>query len=47
MKPLVIMTPKSLLRLHEAQSPKEEFINGWFNEVIDDKTIEDKDSVSK
>ncbi len=47
MKPLVIMSPKSLLRLHEAQSPKEEFINGWFNEVLDDKTIEDKNSVKR
>ena len=47
MKPLVIMTPKSLLRLHEAQSPKEDFINGWFNEVIDDGSVSDKDSISR
>jgi len=38
-KPLVLMTPKSLLRLPEARSPKEDFINGTFQEIIDDITI--------
>jgi 2-oxoglutarate dehydrogenase E1 component len=37
--PLVIMTPKSLLRTPEAKSLKEEFINGKFEEVLDDDTI--------
>jgi len=34
--PLVIMTPKSLLRHPEAKSSRSEFIDGKFNEVIDD-----------
>ncbi|HKI79608.1 MAG TPA: multifunctional oxoglutarate decarboxylase/oxoglutarate dehydrogenase thiamine pyrophosphate-binding subunit/dihydrolipoyllysine-residue succinyltransferase subunit [Ignavibacteriaceae bacterium] len=38
-KPLVLMTPKSLLRLPEARSPKEDFINGTFKEIIDDSTV--------
>lgn len=38
-KPLVLMTPKSLLRLPEARSPREDFINGTFSEIIDDKSI--------
>ncbi len=46
-KPLVIMTPKSLLRLPEAKSAREEFINGMFNEIIDDRYIADKNSVSR
>lgn len=47
MMPLIIMTPKSLLRLHEAQSPKEEFINGRFQEIIDDQSITDKKDISR
>jgi 2-oxoglutarate dehydrogenase E1 component len=35
-KPLVLMTPKSLLRLKAARSPVEEFVSGRFHEVIDD-----------
>jgi 2-oxoglutarate dehydrogenase E1 component len=35
-KPLVLMTPKSLLRLKAAMSPLDEFISGRFHEVIDD-----------
>lgn len=46
-KPIVILTPKSLLRLPEAKSPKEEFINGKFREILDDKSIDDKKSVEK
>ena len=38
--PLVIMTPKSLLRLPEAKSSKEEFLRGKFEEVLDDNRIE-------
>ena len=45
--PLVIMTPKSLLRHPKAKSPKEEFINGKFEEVIDDFSIKNKKSVNK
>ncbi|MFA8300145.1 MAG: 2-oxoglutarate dehydrogenase E1 component [Hyphomicrobiales bacterium] len=35
-KPLVVFTPKSLLRHPECKSPVEDFTNGKFKEVIDD-----------
>jgi 2-oxoglutarate dehydrogenase E1 component len=35
-KPLVLMTPKSLLRLKAAASPLDDLISGRFHEVIDD-----------
>jgi 2-oxoglutarate dehydrogenase E1 component len=35
-KPLVVMTPKSLLRHPQAVSPVEEFTTGHFREVLDD-----------
>jgi 2-oxoglutarate dehydrogenase E1 component len=35
-KPLVLMTPKSLLRHKEAVSPIDEFAAGYFREVLDD-----------
>ncbi|RPI73790.1 MAG: multifunctional oxoglutarate decarboxylase/oxoglutarate dehydrogenase thiamine pyrophosphate-binding subunit/dihydrolipoyllysine-residue succinyltransferase subunit, partial [Ignavibacteriales bacterium] len=38
-KPLVIMTPKSLLRHPEAKSAKKEFLSGFFKEIIDDRSI--------
>jgi 2-oxoglutarate dehydrogenase E1 component len=37
-KPLVVMTPKSLLRLPAATSPVSEFAAGHFREVLDDAT---------
>jgi 2-oxoglutarate decarboxylase len=46
-KPLVLMTPKSLLRLPEARSPKEEFLDGNFLEVIDDISFNNKALVKK
>ena len=46
-KPLVIMTPKSMLRLPEAKSPKENFINGKFEEILDDEIVQNKNDVSK
>jgi 2-oxoglutarate dehydrogenase E1 component len=39
-KPLVVMTPKSLLRLKAAESPVEEFTRGRFQEVLDDATAD-------
>jgi len=33
-KPLITMTPKSLLRAEFASSPKEEFLNGRFEEIL-------------
>ena len=46
-KPLVIMTPKSMLRLPEAKSPKENFISGKFEEMLDDETSQNKKDVTK
>ena len=45
--PLVIMTPKSLLRHPEAKSSRSEFIKGKFKEVIDDPLINDVSTVKK
>jgi 2-oxoglutarate decarboxylase len=46
-RPLVIMTPKSLLRLPEARSPKEDLIGGSFKLVIDDNEISNKSGVNR
>ena len=40
LRPLVLMTPKSLLRHKAAVSPLEEFTAGSFKEVLDDATSE-------
>ena len=37
-RPLIIMTPKSMLRLPEAVSPVSELIEGSFQEILDDPT---------
>ncbi|SHJ09698.1 2-oxoglutarate dehydrogenase E1 component [Arenibacter nanhaiticus] len=42
-KPLIVFTPKSLLRHPKAVSTVEEFANGSFQEVIDDHSAEVKD----
>lgn len=42
-KPLVVFTPKSLLRHPEAVSSVEEFANGQFQEVIDDANVNKAD----
>ena len=44
-KPLIVFTPKSLLRHPLAVSGKEELINGRFQEVIDDASV-DKSKVT-
>ena len=46
-KPLILMTPKSLLRLPEARSPKNEFTSGSFKETIDDNTVSDKNEINR
>jgi 2-oxoglutarate dehydrogenase E1 component len=46
-KPLVVFTPKSLLRHPEAKSSKEEFLFGKFEELIDDTYITDKSKIEK
>jgi 2-oxoglutarate dehydrogenase E1 component len=35
-KPLILMTPKSLLRLKEVASPVDDLVSGGFREIIDD-----------
>ncbi len=42
-KPLVIFTPKSLLRHPECVSPVKEFTDGSFQEIIDDSSVNMKD----
>ena len=44
-KPLVVMTPKSLLRHKKVVSSLEELANGKFEEILEDPTIENKDTV--
>ncbi|MBZ0201846.1 MAG: multifunctional oxoglutarate decarboxylase/oxoglutarate dehydrogenase thiamine pyrophosphate-binding subunit/dihydrolipoyllysine-residue succinyltransferase subunit [Ignavibacteria bacterium] len=46
-RPLVVMTPKSLLRLPEARSDKSEFIDGTYRLVIDDEEIKNKSEVKR
>lgn len=46
-RPLIVMTPKSLLRLPEARSPKSDFIDGKYRLVIDDDFITDKSAVKR
>ena len=41
------MTPKSLLRLAEAKSPKEEFIGSKFHEMLDDNFVTNKNQVQR
>ncbi|MFD0793538.1 2-oxoglutarate dehydrogenase E1 component [Mucilaginibacter litoreus] len=41
-KPLIIFTPKSLLRSPNCMSPLEEFTNGKFHELIDDNYADPK-----
>ncbi|MFO0976892.1 MAG: 2-oxoglutarate dehydrogenase E1 component [Planctomycetaceae bacterium] len=38
-KPLVVMTPKSLLRSKDASSPMNELVDGTFHEVLGDTTV--------
>lgn len=46
-RPLVVMTPKSLLRLPEARSPKSDFVDGKYQLVIDDSFIHNKSGVKR
>ncbi len=45
-RPLIIMTPKSLLRLPEAKSSKKEFLSGGFHEIID-SPVDDKKKIKR
>lgn len=46
-KPLVVFTPKSMLRLRGATSPVEAFTTGKFQPVIDDTRVADKAAVNR
>jgi len=46
-RPLVVMTPKSLLRLPAAASSIEELASGGFQPLIDDAEIQDRDAVQR
>ncbi len=46
-RPLVVMTPKSLLRLPAASSTVDELTNGGFQPVIDDAKIDDRAAVKR
>lgn len=46
-RPLIVMTPKSLLRLPAASSPLEAFTDGNFQHVIDDVSINDPAKVTR
>ncbi|HQU85330.1 MAG TPA: hypothetical protein PKY59_19475, partial [Pyrinomonadaceae bacterium] len=46
-RPLIVMTPKSLLRLPAASSTIEELTNGGFNPVLDDAKVKDRSKVKR
>ena len=46
-RPLVIVTPKSMLRAHASRSSFDELERGSFQHVIDDATIEDPSAVRR
>lgn len=46
-RPLIVMTPKSLLRLPTASSTVEDLTGGGFHPVIDDKKVTDNEKVKR
>ncbi len=46
-KPLVVFTPKSLLRAKASRSPIEALVEGSFEEVLDDPRVGDPDAVQR
>jgi 2-oxoglutarate decarboxylase len=46
-RPLIVFTPKSMLRLRGATSPVADFTTGKFEPVIDDARIQDKTAVKR
>jgi len=47
LRPLVLMQPKSLLRMREATSKLEELTSGTFRPVIDDPAVTNRDAVQR
>jgi 2-oxoglutarate dehydrogenase E1 component len=46
-KPLVVITPKSLLRAKPARTPVAELVTGTFEELLDDPGVQDRDAVKR
>jgi 2-oxoglutarate dehydrogenase E1 component len=46
-RPLIVMTPKSLLRLPAATSSIEELASGGFRPVVDDAEVQDRNAVER
>ena len=46
-KPLVVLTPKWLLRLPDARSKTEALVNGHFRETLDDPRVKDPENVER
>jgi 2-oxoglutarate dehydrogenase E1 component len=46
-KPLIVFTPKSLLRAKPARSPVAELTNGTFEELLDDPGVTDREAVKR
>ncbi len=46
-RPLVVFTPKAMLRLRDATSPVEDFTTGRFRPVIDDRQVQDPGAVTR
>jgi 2-oxoglutarate dehydrogenase E1 component len=47
LKPLVLMTPKSLLRHEECVSRSEDFLKGHFREMLDDDSVANPDKIKR
>ena len=46
-RPLIVVTPKSLLRAHSSRSPFGEFVDGSFSTVLDDTEVVDPGTVRR
>ena len=46
-KPLIVLTPKSLLRHQDVKSAASELTNGHFEEVLDDEAVADSEKVTR